>query len=166
MCVRSLDGIVTSKADAIFIDAGLGGGTGSGGAPVFVHHLQRLYDGPVYALGVLPGRNEGTLYQANAGRSLKTLLRRSIRCCSSSQASRIPESEPVTRGRNRQHAGPGRRRSAGQRPTRRAGVTQRSGRSDQIQRFVDRARDAKRAQERESTDHAEQFADDRLENLL
>ncbi len=98
MCVRSLDGIVTSKAEAIFIDAGLGGGTGSGGAPVFVHHLQQVYDGPVYALGVcvLPGRNEGTLYQANAGRSLKTLLRRSIRCCSSSQASRIPESESVT----------------------------------------------------------------------
>lgn len=39
-------------------------------------------------------------------------------------------------------------------------------RSDRIQRFVDRARDAKRAQVRESTDHAEQFADDRLENLF
>ncbi len=39
-------------------------------------------------------------------------------------------------------------------------------RSDRIQWFVDRARDATRAQERESTDHAEQFADDRLENLF
>ncbi|MFC4544196.1 tubulin/FtsZ family protein [Halosolutus amylolyticus] len=71
----ALDGRVTSKAEAIFVVAGLGGGTGSGGAPVLVHHLQRVYDVPVYALGVLPGRNEGSLYQANAGRSLKTLLR-------------------------------------------------------------------------------------------
>ncbi|QLG50452.1 tubulin/FtsZ family protein [Natrinema halophilum] len=71
----SLDGRITSKAEALFVVAGLGGGTGSGGAPVLVHHLQRVYDVPVYALGVLPGRNEGVLYQANAGRSLKTLLR-------------------------------------------------------------------------------------------
>ncbi|MDF9745659.1 tubulin/FtsZ family protein [Natrinema salsiterrestre] len=70
-----LDGRVTSEAEAIFVVAGLGGGTGSGGAPVLVHHLQQIYDIPVYALGVLPGRNEGALYQANAGRSLKTLLR-------------------------------------------------------------------------------------------
>ncbi|WP_049888438.1 MULTISPECIES: tubulin/FtsZ family protein [unclassified Natrinema] len=70
-----LDGRVTSKAEAVFVVAGLGGGTGSGGAPVLVHHLQQIYDIPVYALGILPGRNEGALYQANAGRSLKTLLR-------------------------------------------------------------------------------------------
>ncbi len=70
-----LDGRITSRSEAIFVVAGLGGGTGSGGAPVLVHHLQRVYDVPVYALGVLPGRNEGTLYQANAGRSLKTLAR-------------------------------------------------------------------------------------------
>ncbi|SEW22089.1 tubulin/FtsZ family protein [Natrinema salifodinae] len=71
----AFDGRVTSRAEAIFVVAGLGGGTGSGGAPVLVHHLQQVYDVPVYALGVLPGRNEGALYQANAGRSLKTLLR-------------------------------------------------------------------------------------------
>ncbi len=70
-----LDGRVTSRSEAIFVIAGLGGGTGSGGAPVLVHHLQRVYDIPVYALGVLPGQNEGALYQANAGRSLKTLAR-------------------------------------------------------------------------------------------
>ncbi|WP_049922821.1 tubulin/FtsZ family protein [Halopiger djelfimassiliensis] len=71
----SLDGRVTSSAEAIFVVAGLGGGTGSGGAPVLVHHLQQVYDVPVYALGILPGRNEGSLYQANAGRSLKTIVR-------------------------------------------------------------------------------------------
>ncbi|WP_255170264.1 tubulin/FtsZ family protein [Natrononativus amylolyticus] len=73
--LAALDGHVTSSAEAIWVVAGLGGGTGSGGAPVLVHQLQRVYDVPVYALGILPGRNEGSLYQANAGRSLKTLAR-------------------------------------------------------------------------------------------
>ncbi len=70
-----LDGRVTAEADAIFVVAGLGGGTGSGGAPVLARELNRIYSVPVYALGVLPGRDEGSLYQANAGRSLKTLVR-------------------------------------------------------------------------------------------
>ncbi|MFC4246738.1 tubulin/FtsZ family protein [Natribaculum luteum] len=71
----ALDGHVTSRAEAIWVVAGLGGGTGSGGAPALVHNLQRVYDRPIYGLGILPGRNEGALYQANAGRSLKTLVR-------------------------------------------------------------------------------------------
>lgn len=73
--MAELDARVTSEAEAIVIVAGLGGGTGSGGAPVLASELRRVYDVPVYALGVLPGREEGSLYQANAGRSLKTLLR-------------------------------------------------------------------------------------------
>jgi len=71
----ALDGRVTSRCDAIFLVAALGGGTGSGGAPVLARELARVYDVPVYALGVLPGRDEGALYQRNAGRSLKTLAR-------------------------------------------------------------------------------------------
>ncbi|WP_435361299.1 tubulin/FtsZ family protein [Haloarchaeobius sp. DFWS5] len=71
----SLDGKITAQAEAVFVVAGLGGGTGSGGSPALVHELQRVYDIPVYALGVLPGRGEGSMYQANAGRSLKTLVR-------------------------------------------------------------------------------------------
>jgi len=70
-----LDGVVDPKTEAIFVVAGLGGGTGSGGAPVLVKELQRVYEIPVYALGILPGRDEGGIYQANAGRSLKTLVR-------------------------------------------------------------------------------------------
>ncbi|SDX98595.1 tubulin/FtsZ family protein [Halopenitus persicus] len=66
---------ITAEAEAIVVIAGLGGGTGSGGAPVLVRELRRVYDVPVYALGVLPARDEGALYQVNAGRSLKTLLR-------------------------------------------------------------------------------------------
>jgi len=73
--VNALDGTITSRTEAVFVVAGLGGGTGSGGAPVLVRELKRVYDIPVYCLGVLPGRNEGALYQANAGRSLKTVVR-------------------------------------------------------------------------------------------
>ncbi|SEH37666.1 Cell division GTPase FtsZ [Halopenitus malekzadehii] len=71
----ALSGRITAEAEAIIVVAGLGGGTGSGGSPVLVRELSRVYDVPVYALGVLPARNEGALYQVNAGRSLKTLIR-------------------------------------------------------------------------------------------
>ena len=66
---------VTADVEAVFVVAGLGGGTGSGGAPVLVRELAAVYDVPIYALGVLPGRDEGAMYQVNAGRSLKTLVR-------------------------------------------------------------------------------------------
>jgi cell division GTPase FtsZ len=66
---------VDSATEAVFVVAGLGGGTGSGGAPVLVQELQRVFDRPVYAVGVLPGRDESALAQVNAGRSLKTLAR-------------------------------------------------------------------------------------------
>ena len=71
----ALSSRVTAEAEALFVVAGLGGGTGSGGAPVLVRELSRVYDVPVYAIGILPGRDEGSMYQVNAGRSLKTLVR-------------------------------------------------------------------------------------------
>ena len=70
-----LDGRITTEAEAIVVVAGLGGGTGSGGAPMLTRELKRIYEKPVYVLGILPGRDEGGLYQANAGRSLKTAAR-------------------------------------------------------------------------------------------
>ncbi|MEF8756990.1 MAG: tubulin/FtsZ family protein, partial [Halobacteriales archaeon] len=73
----ALDDRITAKAEAIVLIAALGGGTGSGGAPVLARALGRVYSVPVYTLGVLPGRDEGSLYQANAGRSLKTVVRES-----------------------------------------------------------------------------------------
>jgi cell division GTPase FtsZ len=72
-----LDARIATDAEAVMIVAGLGGGTGSGGAPALAHELNRVYDVPIYTLGILPGRNEGSLYQANAGRSLKTVIRES-----------------------------------------------------------------------------------------
>ncbi|ADQ68026.1 cell division protein [Halogeometricum borinquense] len=73
--LSALDGRITAEAEAIFVVAGLGGGTGSGGAPVLVNELQQIYDVPIYALGILPGDSEGAMYQVNAGRSLKTVAR-------------------------------------------------------------------------------------------
>jgi len=70
----ALDGVVDPATEAIFVIAGLGGGTGSGGAPVVARELRRIYDIPVYGLGILPGRDEGAIYQKNAGRSLKTFV--------------------------------------------------------------------------------------------
>ena len=71
----ALDGRITSETEAVMVVAGLGGGTGSGGAPALARELGRIYEIPVYVLGVLPGRDEGGIYQANAGRSLKTVAR-------------------------------------------------------------------------------------------
>ena len=73
--MTALSDRIDSETEAVFVVAGLGGGTGSGGAPVLAKELRRVYDVPVYAIGILPGRDEGSLYQANAGRSLKTLAR-------------------------------------------------------------------------------------------
>ena len=70
-----LDERLSTDAEAVVIVAGLGGGTGSGGAPALSRELNRIYDIPIYVLGILPGRDEGSIYQANAGRSLKTVAR-------------------------------------------------------------------------------------------
>ena len=73
--LERLDGTISTQTEAIVIVAGLGGGTGSGGAPALAAELRTVYTVPVYVLGILPGRDEGRLYQANAGRSLKTVTR-------------------------------------------------------------------------------------------
>jgi len=73
--LEEMDGRITTEAEAVVVVAGLGGGTGSGGAPMLVRELKRIYEMPVYLLGILPGDDEGGLYQANAGRSLKTGIR-------------------------------------------------------------------------------------------
>jgi cell division GTPase FtsZ len=70
-----LDSRITTDAEAVVIVAGLGGGTGSGGAPALAREMNRIYDIPIYVIGILPGRDEGSIYQANAGRSLKTVAR-------------------------------------------------------------------------------------------
>ena len=67
----AIDRMTSSEIDAFLVIAGLGGGTGSGGAPVLAEHLQRLYVEPVYGLGILPSRDEGGIYNRNAARSFQ-----------------------------------------------------------------------------------------------
>jgi len=71
----AIDSIPVHEVDAFLIIAGLGGGTGSGGAPVLAKHLKRIYTEPVYGLGVLPGSDEGGIYTLNAARSFQTFVR-------------------------------------------------------------------------------------------
>ncbi len=63
-----------SNIDAFFVVAGLGGGTGSGAIPIIARHLKKVYDEPIYGIGILPAENEGDIYTLNAARSLKALL--------------------------------------------------------------------------------------------
>ena len=70
----AIDQISIYDIDAFLIVAGLGGGTGSGGAPVLAKHLKRLYTEPVYGLGVLPSTKEGGIYTLNAARSFQTFV--------------------------------------------------------------------------------------------
>ncbi len=70
----AIDQIPIYDIDAFLIVAGLGGGTGSGGAPVLAKHLRRLYTEPVYGLGILPSSDEGGIYNLNAARSFQTFV--------------------------------------------------------------------------------------------
>jgi cell division GTPase FtsZ len=71
----AIDRLSVHEIDAFLIVAGLGGGTGSGGAPVLAEHLKTIYSEPVFGLGVLPAQDEGGIYTLNAARSLRTFVR-------------------------------------------------------------------------------------------
>ncbi len=71
----TIDNVPVHEIDAFLIIAALGGGTGSGGAPVLAKHLKRIYTEPVYGLGVLPASDEGGIYTLNAARSFQTFVR-------------------------------------------------------------------------------------------
>jgi len=71
---RVFDDVEIHEVDAVLVAAGLGGGTGSGAAPVVIEELQKMYDEPVYGLGVLPGKYEGGRPALNAARSLQSFV--------------------------------------------------------------------------------------------
>jgi cell division GTPase FtsZ len=68
------DNFPAHKIDAFLVVAALGGGTGSGGAPVVARELKRLYEEPVYGLGIFPSPEEGSIYSLNAARSFQTFV--------------------------------------------------------------------------------------------
>lgn len=69
---RALDRVPIHDVDAFLLVAGLGGGTGSGGAPALARTLQNRYDEPVYGLGILPSKDEGGRATLNAARSFQS----------------------------------------------------------------------------------------------
>ncbi len=69
---RALDVVPVYEIDAFLIVAGLGGGTGSGGAPALAQELHDRFDEPVYGLGVFPSTDEGGRAALNAARSFKS----------------------------------------------------------------------------------------------
>jgi cell division GTPase FtsZ len=71
---RIFDDVEIHEVDAILVAAGLGGGTGSGAGPVVIDEIQKMYDEPVYGLGVLPGKYEGGRPALNAARSLQSFV--------------------------------------------------------------------------------------------
>ncbi|WP_226011887.1 tubulin/FtsZ family protein [Halomicrobium salinisoli] len=71
----AIDRVPVHEVDAFLVVAGLGGGTGSGGAPVLAKHLKHVYEEPVFGLGVLPAADEGGIYTLNAARSFRTFVR-------------------------------------------------------------------------------------------
>ncbi len=73
--LNAIDELGTHEIDAFLIITGLGGGTGSGGAPVLAKYLSEMYSEPVYGVGVLPAPEEGKLYSLNAARSMVTLMK-------------------------------------------------------------------------------------------
>lgn len=72
---NAVNQIDSHKVDGFLIIAGLGGGTGSGGAPVLAEHMQQFYDRErIYGLGVLPSSDEGGIYSRNAARSFQKFV--------------------------------------------------------------------------------------------
>lgn len=70
----AINDIATHTIDAFLVVAALGGGTGSGGAPVIARELDKIYTEPIYGFGVLPSSEEGSIYTLNAARSFQTLV--------------------------------------------------------------------------------------------
>lgn len=64
---NELGSVPWHSTDAVVVAAALGGGTGSGGAPILARHLGERYDVPVFGLGILP--NESGHMELNAARS-------------------------------------------------------------------------------------------------
>ena len=69
---RALDAVPVFDIDAFLVVAGLGGGTGSGGAPRLAEEIRDRYEEPVYGLGILPSTDEGSRAVLNAARSFRS----------------------------------------------------------------------------------------------
>jgi len=73
---NAIDRVSATEIDGFVLIAGLGGGTGSGGAPVIAERLGEVYLEPVYGLGILPSTDEGGIYNRNAADTLQRFIER------------------------------------------------------------------------------------------
>jgi cell division GTPase FtsZ len=55
----------TEKPEMIFLITGIGGGTGTGGAPILAERIKITYNVPLLGILILPARSEGALYTKN-----------------------------------------------------------------------------------------------------
>ncbi|MFC1919407.1 hypothetical protein ACFLWX_01275 [Chloroflexota bacterium] len=70
--IRSLG---ADRVEALFLMAGLGGGTGSGMIPVIASKFKEMFLGtPIIAIAALPARSEGDLALFNAAQSLVAMI--------------------------------------------------------------------------------------------
>lgn len=53
------------KPEMIFLITGIGGGTGTGGAPILAERIKITYNVPLLGIIVLPAKSEGALYTKN-----------------------------------------------------------------------------------------------------
>ncbi|WP_457554668.1 hypothetical protein [Candidatus Pyrohabitans sp.] len=68
LAMNAVRRVNTDKPEVFFVIAGLGGGTGTGGAPVIAERLRKYYRVPVVGIFLLPSRGEGLHYIKNVGR--------------------------------------------------------------------------------------------------
>jgi len=71
---RAFDEIELHEVDGVLVISGLGGGTGGGMGALTVEELQAIADCPVYALGVLPHKDEGGQMALNAARAIRSVV--------------------------------------------------------------------------------------------
>lgn len=69
---RGIDDLITTRATAILLVAGVGGGVGAGVTPVLASALAAVYDRPIYTVSVLPAGDDETA-AANAADAIDTL---------------------------------------------------------------------------------------------
>lgn len=73
LMVHSVMSKLKEHVDAFCIIVGMGGGTGSGSAPVLAREMKNIYEQPVYVLGILPSDEEGRIMASNALQCTKEL---------------------------------------------------------------------------------------------
>lgn len=90
---NALSSMPIHRTDALLVLASLGGGTGSGGAPVLSNKLREWFDIPVFGLAILP--NERGHFEFNAARSFMDFGRTTDNLFVVDNAKYLSANEPI-----------------------------------------------------------------------